>query len=300
MGTPAFAVPSLDALLGLADVLAVYTRPDRASGRGRRVAFSPVKERALEAGLPVEQPPTLRDESVTDRLAAYGPDLIVVAAYGLILPRAVLDAPTSGCINVHASLLPRWRGAAPVQRAILAGDRTCGVSVMRMEEGLDTGPYAVQDTVPVGDKTTDELTAELARAGAGALVRALGAIEAGTVVWTEQDDALATYADKVTADDLALQPGLGVEQALRRVRASSRSAPCRVAVGGRRAVVLHASRADADLAAAAASCDRGVLLGMADGVVRIDELVPQGRSAMSGDAFARGARLDATCTWESA
>lgn len=299
MGTPAFSIPSLDALLGLADVLAVYTRPDRASGRGRRVAFTPVKERALEAGLPVEQPPTLRDESVTERLAAYGPDLVVVAAYGLLLPRAVLDVPTSGCVNVHASLLPRWRGAAPVQRAILAGDRTCGVSIMRMEEGLDTGPYAVQVTVPVGDKTTDELTAELARAGAAALVRALGAMEAGTAVWTGQDDGLATYADKVTADDLALQPGLGVEEALRRVRASSRSAPCRVAVGGRRAVVLRASRADADLAPAAASCDRGVLLGMADGVVRIDELVPQGRSAMSGDAFARGARLDATCTWET-
>jgi methionyl-tRNA formyltransferase len=300
MGTPAFAVPSLDALLGVADVLAVYTRPDGASGRGRRVAFSPVKERALEVGLSVEQPPTLRDGSVTDRLAAYGPDLVVVAAYGLILPRAVLDVPTSGCINVHASLLPRWRGAAPVQRAILAGDRICGVSIMRMEEGLDTGPYAVQATVPVGDRTTDELTAELAHAGAGALVRALGAIEAGTVVWTEQDDALATYANKVSADDLALQPGLGVEEALRRVRASSRSAPCRVAVGGRRAVVLRASQADADLAPAAASCDRDVLLGMADGVVRIDELVPQGRSAMSGDAFARGARLDATCTWETA
>jgi len=300
MGTPAFAVPSLDALLRAADVRAVYTRPDRASGRGRRVAFSPVKARALEAGVPVEQPPTLRDDSVAERLSTYGPDLVVVAAYGLILSRAVLDVPPSGCLNVHASLLPRWRGAAPVQRAILAGDPFTGVSIMRMEEGLDTGPYAAQVTVPVGEKTTDSLTAELARAGAGAMVAVLGAVQAGTVTWTEQDDTFATYADKVTAVDVALDPGLAVEEALRRVRASSRSAPCRVVVAGRRAVVSRAARADGDVAPAAASCDRGVLLGLADGVIRIDELVPEGRPAMSGDAFARGVRLDTTCTWESA
>ena len=143
MGTPSFAVPSLDALIGRHEVVAVYTRPDPLRGRGRHRMASAVKERALEAGIRVEQPGTLRDTGCVDVLRSFRPDVIVVAAYGVILPPDVIDLPSHGCLNVHASLLPRWRGAAPIQRAILAGDATTGVSIIRMEAGLDTGPWCL-------------------------------------------------------------------------------------------------------------------------------------------------------------
>ncbi|KAB2899909.1 MAG: methionyl-tRNA formyltransferase, partial [Dokdonella sp.] len=144
-GTPEFALPSLHACLASgAQVVAVYTQPDRPAGRGRQLAASPVKQAALAAGLAVEQPETLRDADARARLAAHAPDLIVVVAYGLILPRAVLALPRLGCWNVHASLLPRWRGAAPIQRAILAGDAETGVDLMQMEAGLDTGPVLLE------------------------------------------------------------------------------------------------------------------------------------------------------------
>lgn len=300
MGTPSFAVPSLDACLAGHRVVAVYTRPDKAVGRGKRIVFSAVKERALQVGVPVEQPASLRDADTIDRLAAYAPDVVVVAAYGLILPRAVLDVPVNGCVNVHGSLLPRWRGAAPVQRAILAGDRVTGVSIMRMEEGLDTGPYAAVAEVPIAALTTDELTGALAAAGARALTDVLTGIEGGSVAWTMQDEASVTYAEKVTAADVALDPGLSVEQALRRVRASSGSAPTRVLLEGRRLVVLAASASDSIVGSGEATCDGAVVLGLSDGAVRLDRLVPEGRSAMPGDAFARGARLPARCVWASA
>jgi methionyl-tRNA formyltransferase len=296
MGTPAFAVPSLDVLLRSHDVAAVYTRPDRVTGRGNRIVFSPVKQRALEAGVPLEQPASLRDAAVVERLARYAPDVIVVAAYGLILPRAVLDTPPRGCLNVHASLLPRWRGAAPVQRAILAGDGVTGVSIMRMEEGLDTGPYALQSTVPVGEMTTDALTAALARVGASALATVLETPPAA-LVWTAQDEAAVTCAEKVTAGDVGLDPSLTVGEILLRVRASTRSAPSRVRVADRLVVVQRASASDTPVPRGAALCGRELLLGASDGAVSIDELVPEGRSVMAGADWVRGARLDGSCSW---
>lgn len=296
MGTPAFAVPSLDVLLRSHDVAAVYTRPDRVTGRGNRIVFSPVKQRALEAGVPLEQPASLRDAVVVERLARYAPDVIVVAAYGLILPRAVLDTPPRGCLNLHASLLPRWRGAAPVQRAILAGDDVTGVSIMRMEEGLDTGPYALQSMVPVGEMTTDALTAALARVGASALATVLET-PPSALVWTAQDEAAVTCADKVTAGDVGLDPSLTVGEILLRVRASTRSAPSRVRVADRLVVVQRASASDTPVPRGAALCGRELLLGASDGVVSIDELVPEGRSIMAGADWVRGARLDGSCSW---
>lgn len=298
MGTPAFAVPTLDVLLRDHDVAAVYTRPDAASGRGRRIVFSPVKERAIEAGVPVEQPATLKGPEAAGRLAAYAPDVVVVAAYGLILPQAVLDVPPLGCVNVHASLLPRWRGAAPVQRAILAGDEVSGVSIMRMEAGLDTGPYALQASLDIRGLEADELTARLARLGAGALGEYLAA-PPGTLPWVAQDDALATYAEKVTAADVALAPELGVADAVRRVRASTRSAPARATVGGRRVVVLDCEPADAPPAPGEAGCVRDLVLGLADGAVRVTRLVPEGKQAMAGADWLRGARLPDPCTWSA-
>lgn len=300
MGTPAFAVPSLRAVAARHEVVAVYTRPDRGSGRGRRVAPGAVKEEALATGLPVHQPSSLRDAAEVERLEGLAPDVIVVAAYGLILPREVLDVPPHGCVNVHASLLPRWRGAAPVQRAILAGDAVTGVSIMRMEEGLDTGPYAAVRQVPVGERDAAELTDLLAEVGADALMETLESIGRATVSWTPQDEGSVTYAAKITAADVALDPSLTTEAALRRVRSSGPSAPCRMMLDGRRVVVVRASSATPGPGQGTARCDDWPVVGVADGSIVIEELIPEGRGRMSGDAFCRGVRLSGDRPWGAA
>ena len=175
MGSPDFAVPSLDALVGAGhEIACVYTQPPRPAGRGKGEHKTAVHKRAEELRLEVRCPRTLRDPDEQTKFAGLRADLAVVAAYGLILPKAILDAPRDGCINVHASLLPRWRGAAPIQRAILAGDETTGVTIMRMEEGLDTGPMLLTRDTPVDRKTAGELTHELAKLGAEALLEWLG------------------------------------------------------------------------------------------------------------------------------
>jgi len=301
MGTPEFAVPSLRALASAHDVVAVYTQPDRPRGRGRQPRPSPVKSVAEESGIAVEQPATLRDAEVIARLSGYAPDVICVAAYGLILPSEVLAVPPLGCLNVHASLLPKYRGAAPVHRAILRGDEETGVSIMRVEEGLDTGPYAAVRTVRVGDKNVPTLTAELAEMGAEALLDTLEKLEAGTVVWTPQDESEATYAPKVSAHDVALEPSLPVQEALRRIRASTPSARTRVCLGDREVEVLDAHPSPTFLAAGEVQVvPEGLLLGFADGTLGVSQCKPAGRPAMEGCAFARGARLDCDVPWSGA
>jgi len=299
MGTPAFAVPALDALLGSHDVVAVYTRPDAGAGRGRRVTASSVKVRALEVGVTIEQPASLRDSAAIEVLRGFAADIIVVAAYGAILPREVIEMPRLGCVNVHASLLPRWRGAAPIQRAILAGDELAGVSIMRMEEGLDTGPWCSQASTPIDGKSATGLTAELAALGADALETILPAIAARKCVWEPQDDAAATYATKLTAADVALEPALDVQTAWRRVRASGPSAPCRAVVDGRRITVLAARPSPEAVPAASVSSDGALVLGMADGALLIETLVPEGRSAMAAADWLRGARLSPDSHWSA-
>jgi len=299
MGTPEFAVPSLQALLRVHEVVAVYTRPDAASGRGSALRPTPVKTVAVAADVPVFQPKTLRDPDVIDQVAAHDADVIVVAAYGLILPLGVLVAAPHGAINVHASLLPRWRGAAPIERAILAGDEVTGVSIMRMEEGLDTGPYCVQASTPVAEKTALQLTGELASLGAEALIEALGRIEAGTCEWRQQEEAGVTYAAKLEKPELLLDPVLGVDEALRRVRASSRRAPARAVLAGHEVVVAEAMRAGDGPAQGRIAVDRdGVLLGFTDGALKITTLRPQGRADTEATAWARGARLAPEAMWE--
>ena len=208
MGTPEFAVPSLESLAEVHEVVAAFTRPDAVSGRGGKTRPSPVAEAADLLGIPVFKPVSLRTSEVQEHLASLRPDVIVVAAYGLILPTGVLGIPPLGCVNVHGSLLPRWRGAAPVQRAILAGDERTGVSIMRMEEGLDTGPYCAVDSTSVDEKNSEELTAELAIMGAALLISSLAAMDSAECVWCAQDDSLATYADKITRADVTLEPAL--------------------------------------------------------------------------------------------
>ena len=219
-GTPEFALPTLDALLAEGyPIAAVYTQPDRPAGRGRQLRLSPVKVRALAAGLPVRQPRTLRDPAVQAELAGLAPTLMVVVAYGLLLPETVLRIPPLGCINVHASLLPRWRGAAPIQRALLAGDAETGVSIMQMEAGLDTGPVLAQAICPLTDPLTGgELHDRLAVLGARTLLPLLPRLAAGELTPQRQDEARATYAPKITKAEAELdwsRPAVELERAVR-------------------------------------------------------------------------------------
>lgn len=219
-GTPTFAAVALRALLAAPHhVVLVLTQPDRPSGRGLEVKTSEVKRVALEHGLAIDQPASLREEAVVARLATARADVLVVAAYGLVLPPAVLGVTPRGCINIHASLLPRWRGAAPIQRALLAGDAETGISIMQMDAGLDTGPVLLERRVRIADDdTAGTLEARLAAAGAEAIVTALGAIEQGRLVARPQPEAGVTYAHKISRDEARLdwsRPAVELERAVR-------------------------------------------------------------------------------------
>lgn len=300
MGTPAFAVPALRSLASAHEVVAVFTQPDRPAGRGRQVKRSPVKHFAEEHGLALYQPLTLKGSAVLEDLKELEPDVICVAAYGAILPPAVLDIPACGCLNVHASLLPRHRGAAPVHRAILEGDDVTGISIMMMEEGLDTGPVALRRSVPVGEATVDELTARLAEVGAEALIDVLEMVERGTAVWEPQDHSAATYASKVTHADVALDPGLTVAEAQRRVRASTSSAHSRACIDGRTVTVVRASISPLSTAPGSVlTTKRDLILGFCDGSLRLDEIRPEGRACMEGACFTRGAQISSEASWEA-
>lgn len=219
-GTPAFAVPSLRAAIARGEVVAVYTQPDRPAGRGREMQASPVKLEALKRGIPVLQPETLKTELSRDALRALKPDLMIVVAYGQILPQKILDIPADGCWNVHASLLPRWRGAAPIQRAIEAGDRETGVCLMRMEKGLDTGPVLLSQKLDIGDEeTAGELHDRLAELGAQTLSDGLGLWRAGIrPVPQPQPETGLTYAHKIEKHEAKLdwtQPALALANKVR-------------------------------------------------------------------------------------
>jgi len=219
-GTPEFAAQHLQALLNTDhQIVAVYTQPDRPAGRGQKLMPSPVKQLAQTHGIAVHQPQTLRDPAAQAELAALDADLMVVVAYGLILPQAVLDLPRLGCINSHASLLPRWRGAAPIQRAVEAGDAESGVTVMQMEAGLDTGPMLLKVSTPItAEDTGGSLHDRLAELGAQAIVRAVDGLQAGTLRGDIQDDALACYAHKLNKDEARLdwqRPAVELERQIR-------------------------------------------------------------------------------------
>ena len=218
MGTPEFAVPTLDALVAAGhEVVAVYTQPPRPANRGKKLTPSAVQQRAEELGLHVRSPLSLRQEDAQADFAALDLDVAIVAAYGLILPLAVLEAPKHGCLNVHGSLLPRWRGAAPVQRAILAGDATAGVMVMQMETGLDTGPVRATTEIEIGRKTTGVLTLELAELGAELMVRVLADMTAFPCV--PQPEEGVTYAAKIRKAETKLDFAMPAEAVERQIRA---------------------------------------------------------------------------------
>jgi methionyl-tRNA formyltransferase len=234
-GTPDFSVPSLQALLDSRhDVVAVYTQPDRPAGRGRRVTGSPVKRLAEAAGLPVCQPPSLKNAPAVQQLSGWHPDLLVVVAYGLILPEAVLAVPRLGCINVHASLLPRWRGAAPIQRAIMAGDAETGVCLMRMDAGLDTGPVLACARTPIEDGDTgSSLHDRLAEMGGKLLAANLDAVEQGALVAQSQDDGQACYARRLEKSEALIDWTEAAEVLARKVRAFNAWPVAETRFGGR-------------------------------------------------------------------
>ncbi|WP_024891857.1 methionyl-tRNA formyltransferase [Luteimonas huabeiensis] len=243
-GTPEFAVPSLRAAAGKAEIVAVYTQPDRPAGRGRALAPSPVKQEALARGFQVLQPETLRGEASVQALRALKPDLMVVVAYGLLLPQAILDVPVFGCWNVHASLLPRWRGAAPIQRAIEAGDAETGVCLMQMEKGLDSGPVLLEQRTPIGaEETGGELHDRLAALGAQVLADGLGLLRAGIrPVARPQPEAGVTYARKLDKAEARLDWREPAAVLARRVRAFQPWPVAEAEVAGER-LRIHAATA---------------------------------------------------------
>ncbi len=289
-GTPEFAVPPLKALLDSEHrVAAVYTRPDRPAGRGRRLTPSPVKELARSRGIEVHQPRTLRDDAAVATLEALRPDLMVVVAYGLILPPEVLAAPRLGCVNIHASLLPRWRGAAPIQRAIEAGDRETGVSIMKMDEGLDTGPVYLQRKIPIeAEDTAATLHDRLARLGAEALLEALPGIAEGTLVPQPQDGAEATYADKLTKQEAVIDWSRPAWRIERKVRAFNPwpVAQTRYENANLRIWEAHAIEGLAAAPGTVMSATReGVDVATGEGLLRITRLQMPGRRAMDAADF---------------
>ncbi|MGB5246633.1 MAG: methionyl-tRNA formyltransferase [Woeseia sp.] len=290
-GTPEFARVALAALVaaGVRPV-AVYTQPDRPQGRGRKLAPSPVKALAQSAKLPVCQPQTLKKKAALDELAALRPDIIVVAAYGLIFPQAALDIPTHGCLNIHASLLPRWRGAAPIQAAIRAGDSVSGISLMQMEAGLDSGPVYATRRVPIAaDMTAGELHDALAVAGGELLVEHLDDIVNGRIEAVPQDAAHMTHAGKIEPSDSWLDWSLPALALQRQVRAYNPVPGARFMLDGElvkcwRSAVIDGSPAAPGTVLAAAKA--GVDVACGDGVLRLLELQRAGRGVVSGGEFA--------------
>lgn len=296
-GTPEFAVPALEALLKSEHrVVAVYTQPDRPAGRGQKLAISPVKRCALDHGLHIEQPLKLRDDEQIARLAAFEPDVMVVVAYGLILPQAVLDVPRLGCINIHASLLPRWRGAAPIQRAIEAGDTETGVTIMRMDAGLDTGPVLLERRVPIEPTDTSAtLHDRLSRLGAEALLEALDGIADGSLSARPQPAEGVTYAAKVTKEEARIdwrQPALDIE---RRVRAFNPWPIAETTLHGQQLRVWEAVARPQSPNAAPGQVigidEQGIHVATGVGTLVLTRVQLAGRKPTSAPEFARGQRL---------
>jgi len=324
-GTPQFAATILDRLLA-ADMTPelVVTQPDAVSRRGSKLWPSAVANRAEQAGLPLDKPNDLRDPAFVARLAALELDCVILAAYGRIIPSTLLETARHGWVNVHASLLPRWRGAAPIQRAILAGDEATGVSIMRMEAGLDTGPFCSQARVDIGTKESDQLEDELAVAGARLLIADLPQILGDTVTWHIQDESQVTYADKIGKHELDLSPEQTALVNAQRVRASSDSASARLTLEcGGKEIALRALSAEirslsSQGASGTATPAAGAVLDTttgdhlalicapADGAssrsnqsdyCAITRLQPAGKRPQGAADFLRGLRMKEPLTW---
>ena len=294
MGSPDFALPSLSALAKVYDVVGVVTQPDRAAGRGRELKSPPVKTLALELSIPVMQPAKLRDPEAMQQLREWNPDLIVVAAFGQLLKKDVLDLPRYGCINIHASLLPRWRGAAPINAAILAGDQETGVTIMKMDVGLDTGPMLRAKSISVGrDDTAGSVFQTLSTLGADLLIETLPEYLSGNLKPVPQPEMGATYAPMLKKEDGKLdftRPAVELE---RRVRAMNPWPGAWFEWNGSLFKVLRVSISGDDntlLSGTRLVVEGKPAIQSTDGVLVLEEVQPAGRKAMSGKSFLAGAR----------
>ena len=297
MGTPDFAVPTLTEIVANGhEVVAVYTRAPKPAGRGQAERRSPVHEAAEGFGIPVFTPKSLRGEAEQIVFASHGAELAVVVAYGLILPKPILDAPELGCLNLHGSLLPRWRGAAPIQRAVMAGDARTGVMVMQMDEGLDTGPVALVDEMPIGpDMTAGELHDRMMLVGADLMVRALAALERGSLAFTPQSAEGVTYAHKIDKAEARIDWNRPARDVHNQIRGLSpfpgawfelmvNGAPVRVKV--LRSSLVAGSGAPGE------RIGEGLTVACAEGAVRLTRVQRQGKDAMDDLAFLRGTPVD--------
>ena len=293
MGTPDFATAALDALVASGhDIAVVYSQPPRPGGRrGRELTPTPVHARAEALGLPVRHPLSLRGPEAQAEFAAWGADIAVVAAYGLILPQVVLDAPTHGCLNIHASLLPRWRGAAPIQRAILAGDAETGVDIMRMEAGLDTGPVLAEARTPIGQEdTTGILTERLAKMGAGLIVRVLADLPAFPEVAQGEDGV--TYAKKIDKAEARLDFSRPAEELERQVRAFAPAPGAYFELAGERFKLLAAERVEGT-GTPGTTLDDALTIACQSGAIRVARIQRAGKPEMESAALLRGLPIPA-------
>jgi len=289
MGTPDFAVPALAALLEARhEVACVYTQPPRPAGRGKKERRTPVHDFAAARGIEVRHPASLRDASEQAAFAALGLDVAVVAAYGLILPKPILDAPRHCCLNIHASLLPRWRGAAPIQRAILAGDRISGVTIMRMDEGLDTGPMLLRESVTIGPKTNaGRLHDDLAAMGARMIVEALAKLEAGKLEETPQPEEGVTYAAKIDKAESRIDWSRPAAEIERQLRAFAPLPGAWFELDGERIRALAGS-AVSGRGKPGEALDDALTVACGEGAIRLELVQRAGKGAMDTAAFLRG------------
>jgi methionyl-tRNA formyltransferase len=289
MGTPDFSVPALQALIEAGhEIVAVYTQPPRPAGRGYKLKNSPVHEAAVSAGIEVRTPKSLRTTESIEAFIALGLDCAVVAAYGLILPEAILRAPRYGCINIHASLLPRWRGAAPIQRAIMAGDSETGIVTMAMDAGLDTGPMLLREVAPITPQTTGgSLHDQLAEIGARIIGPTLTGIEAGSLKPTPQPSLGVTYAHKLTREDCWIDWKRSAVEIERQIRALSPFPKAWTSFGGEEFKV-GASQLEARQGNPGELLDDKLLVGTGKGAIRIQALQRPGKAMMDAASFLRG------------
>jgi methionyl-tRNA formyltransferase len=294
MGTPDFAVPTLIELAARGhEVVAVYTRAAKPAGRGMDVQRTPVEQEARRLSLPVHTPKTLKDDEAQAAFRAHNADAAVVVAYGLILPKAVLGAPRLGCFNIHASLLPRWRGAAPINRAIMAGDTESGVTIMKMNEGLDTGPMAMAEPATIGaDMTAGELHDVLARLGADLMLRALAAAERGSLALTPQPEKGVTYAGKISKNETRIDWAKPWKQVHDHVRGLSPFPGAWFEVDGVRIKALRSTKGNGSGPPGTALDDR-LTIACGAGAVRLTQVQRAGKQPMSADEFLRGTPVKA-------
>jgi methionyl-tRNA formyltransferase len=289
MGTPDFAVPSLVELAARGhEIAAVYTRAPKPAGRGMDVQHTPVEQEARRLALAVHTPRSLKDEEAQAAFRAHNADAAVVVAYGLILPKSVLEAPRLGCFNIHASLLPRWRGAAPINRAIMAGDTESGITIMKMDEGLDTGAMTMVERVPIGaDITAGDLHDVLSRLGADLMLRALAAAERGSLTLTPQPDKGVTYAEKISKSETRIDWSKPWKQVHDHIRGLSPFPGAWFEIDGARIKALRSTKGEGSGAAGTALDDK-FTIACGTGAVRLTQVQRAGKEPMSADELLRG------------